>query len=191
MIRIQTVSIGPDILTRVHFAAKADGLARLQSLLTDALNHAIQSACSQCGLHPECIYLLSAAGNTVMTHLFLGLSPDWILREPYIPVINRPDLIPASDLGLKINPRARALIFPNAGSYFGGDLIAGILFSGLHRKSETAILVDVGTNAEVVLGNRDWLVACAGAAGPALDASPQQGQAGPTDADRHQKFLRF
>jgi len=107
-------------------------------------------------------------------HLFLGLSPGGIIREPYIPVVNRPGLIPAPELGVAANPQAQVLIFPNAGSYFGGDLVAGILFSGLHRRSDTALLVDVGTNAEVVLGNRDWLVGCAGAAGPALEGGASQ-----------------
>lgn len=163
------LSIGPDILTRVHFAGQADGLAQLHDLLINALNDSIQTICRHCGLRPEDIYFLSAAGNTVMTHLFMGLNPNWIIREPYIPVVNRPGLIAAPALGIKVNPQARVLIFPNAGSYFGGDLIAGILFSGIHRRSDIALLVDVGTNAEVVLGNRDWLVACAGAAGPALE----------------------
>lgn len=163
------LSIGPDILTRVHFAGQADGLAQLHDLLIANLNDSIRTACSSCNLLPENIYFLSVAGNTVMTHLFMGLSPDWIIREPYIPVVNRPGLIAAPQLGIAANPQARVFIFPNAGSYFGGDLVAGILFSGLYRRPDTAFLVDVGTNAEVVLGNRDWLVACAGAAGPALE----------------------
>jgi len=163
------ISIGPDILTRVHFAGKTEGLKQLHDLLIAALNDSIRKICSDCGLRPEDIYFLSAAGNTVMTHLFMGLNPGGIIREPYIPVVNRPGLIAAPELGIAVNPQARVLIFPNAGSYFGGDLVAGILYSGLHRRSDTAILVDVGTNAEVVLGNRDWLAACAGAAGPALE----------------------
>ena len=99
----------------------------------------------------------------------MGLNPHWIIREPYIPVVNNPGVIPAATLGLQVNPRARVLVFPNIGSYFGGDLIAGALFSGIYQSAQTCILVDVGTNAEVVLGNENWLIACAGAAGPALE----------------------
>jgi uncharacterized 2Fe-2S/4Fe-4S cluster protein (DUF4445 family) len=113
--------------------------------------------------------MLAVAGNTTMTHLFLGLPPRWIIREPYIPVVNTPPVVKAESLGIRVNPRARVLMFPNTGSYFGGDLIAGILYSKLYKSEETAILVDVGTNAEVVLGNKNWLIACAGAAGPALE----------------------
>ncbi|MBU1398914.1 MAG: DUF4445 domain-containing protein, partial [Proteobacteria bacterium] len=98
-----------------------------------------------------------------------GLNPRWIIREPYIPVTNRPGCISARELGIRVNKSAGVFIFPNTGSYFGGDLVAGILYSGLNRGENTSILVDVGTNAEVVLGNKNWLVACAGAAGPALE----------------------
>jgi uncharacterized 2Fe-2S/4Fe-4S cluster protein (DUF4445 family) len=104
-----------------------------------------------------------------MSHLFLGLDPYWICREPYIPSINRFDIIFAARLGLSVHPYAPVLVIPNVGSYFGGDLIAGILASGMTRQAETSFLVDVGTNAEVVIGNREWLVGCAGAAGPALE----------------------
>ena len=82
-------------------------------------------------------------------------------------MVNSPGLLKSGDLGVKINPGAPILISPNVGSYFGGDLVAGILASGMTHQKETAFLVDVGTNAEVVIGNRDWLMACAGAAGPA------------------------
>ena len=163
------ISIGPDILARVHFSEETKGLDTLNRLIIDGLNQNIDSVCRSCGVDPESIYLISLAGNTTMTHLFMGLDPRWIIREPYIPVINRPGMLRASDLGVVINPSGRIYIHPNIGSYFGGDLMAGILFSGMHTKEETAILVDVGTNAEVVLGNRNWLIACAGAAGPALE----------------------
>jgi uncharacterized 2Fe-2S/4Fe-4S cluster protein (DUF4445 family) len=112
---------------------------------------------------------MAVAGNTTMTHLFLGLDPYRICREPYIPVINRLEIMKAGQLGVMINPEAPVFVFPNVGSYFGGDLIAGILSSGMSHKNEVSFLIDVGTNAEVVIGNSDWMMACAGAAGPALE----------------------
>ncbi len=162
--------IGPDILVRIHFAETKDGLHRLNRLIVDGLNREMKSLCDKCGISPQNVHLITVAGNTAMTHLFLKLPPRWIIREPYIPAANRPGLAKAAEIGLAANPFARVMTFPNIGSYFGGDLIAGILYSGLNKIEETSILVDVGTNAEVVLGNKHWLIACAGAAGPALES---------------------
>ena len=163
------IHVGPDILTRIHFAGQEGGLQELQSLLVNRLNQEIQSLAERQGISTKNMVGASIAGNTTMTHLFLGLDPYWICREPYIPVLNRPGLIRPRDVGLGIHERGVVFVFPNTGSYFGGDLMAGILASGMNHQEEVSILVDVGTNAEVVLGNRDWLVACAGAAGPALE----------------------
>ena len=162
-------AVGPDVLTRIHYSDQAGGLTDLNRLIVDGINAAAASVCRRVQCRPEDIHLLTVAGNTAMTHLFLGLNPHWIIREPYIPVVNRPGSFKAATLGLNLHANARVFVFPNSGSYFGGDLIAGILHSGLHESDHTAILVDVGTNAEVVLGNRNWLIACAGAAGPALE----------------------
>jgi uncharacterized 2Fe-2S/4Fe-4S cluster protein (DUF4445 family) len=162
-------TIGPDVLSRIHFIEKADGLRHLNDLIINGLNAAIVDLCASQNLQPACIYALAVAGNTTMTHMFMGLNPRWIIREPYIPVVNNPGVIKAEALSLQVNPRARVLIFPNIGSYLGGDLIAGVLFSEIYQRQQTCILVDVGTNAEVVLGNENWLIACAGAAGPALE----------------------
>ena len=163
------LTVGPDILTRIHFTESSDGSTKLNDLIRTGLNKAIKDLCRSNKMEPENIYTLAVAGNTAMTHLFMGLTPRWIIREPYIPVVNRPGILKAAALGLQVTPAARVFVFPNIGSYFGGDLIAGILYAGLHRASDTAILVDVGTNAEVVVGNDNWLIACAGAAGPALE----------------------
>lgn len=163
------VKIGPDVLARIHHTDRDGGLDALQHLIIDAVNLHMGQMCKECRLSPENIHLLTVAGNTAMGHLFAGLPVYWMIREPYIPAVNRFGLLRARALGLKAAPDARVFIFPNVGSYFGGDLIAGILQTGMHRQSETSILVDVGTNAEVVLGNDQWLMACAGAAGPALE----------------------
>jgi uncharacterized 2Fe-2S/4Fe-4S cluster protein (DUF4445 family) len=161
--------VGPDILVRIHLAESPQGLRLLNNLIIDGLNRELKFLCKKCSMSTQSLFLIVVAGNTAMTHLFLRLHPGWIIREPYIPAINRPGLFKAAELGLNANPFAQVMTFPNIGSYFGGDLISGILYSGIHKMEDTAILVDVGTNAEVVLGNENWLIACAGAAGPALE----------------------
>jgi uncharacterized 2Fe-2S/4Fe-4S cluster protein (DUF4445 family) len=161
--------VGPDILARIHYADQPGGLQMLNHLIVSALNEAIGNLCQPLRMAPENIYALSIAGNTTMTHFFMGLNPRYIVREPYIPAVNTPAVLKARALGMRVNPLAEVLIFPNIGSYFGGDLIAGILYSKIYRQEEISILIDVGTNAEVVLGNRNWLIGCAGAAGPALE----------------------
>jgi len=164
------IKVGADILARIHFASKGDGLKKLQDMVVQAMNKEIEGLSKRHNVALDEIVGITVAGNTSMSHLFLGLTPYWICREPYIPVINKFEPLKASDVGLGINPRAPLIVFPNVGSYFGGDLIAGILVSGMARqKDDIYMLVDVGTNAEVVLGNADWLMACAGAAGPALE----------------------
>ena len=161
--------IGLDILTRVHFAAQDGGLRKLQTVLIEKLNDELAYLAWEQGVAPESIMGMAVAGNTTMTHLFLGLDPYWMCREPYTPVTNNPPMVKASELNLALNPLAPVLVLPNIGSYFGGDLIAGILATGIAEQSEVSLFIDVGTNAEVVLGNRDWLMGCAGAAGPALE----------------------
>ncbi len=181
----QTI-IGPDILARIHYADTADGLDELQRLIVDGINHHAGRLCKTRGIPTNRVFAMSVAGNTAMTHLFLGLSPRWIIREPYIPVCNTPPVFQAEEIGIHLAPQARILVFPNIGSYFGGDLIAGILYTGVHNRDETSLLVDVGTNAEVLLGNSQWLMACAGAAGPALEggAARMGMPAGPGAIDR-------
>lgn len=160
---------GADILSRIHFAAKGEGLATLQQWVIADINALVAELAGQAGVAPQAIRAISVAGNTTMVHLFLGLNPYHLCREPYIPMVNAPDPCHAADLGLAIHPAAPVWVLPSIGSYFGGDLIAGIVASNLDQDEPTSMLIDVGTNAEVVVGNREWLIACAGAAGPALE----------------------
>jgi uncharacterized 2Fe-2S/4Fe-4S cluster protein (DUF4445 family) len=163
-------TIAPDVLARIHYTDQQGGLEDLQQLIIKAINQQIQHICNAQQIDPKQIVCMSIAGNTCMTHLFLGFPPQTIIREPYIPVINRQMICSSVELGIEMNPQGRIFIFPNIGSYFGGDLISGILALNMHHQKETSIMVDVGTNAEVVLGNKDWMIACAGAAGPALES---------------------
>jgi len=176
---------GTDILTRIHFATKEDGLEILHRSIIAGINDLTALLADTASIATQAIRAISVSGNTSMIHFFLKLSPFHLCREPYIPMINLPDPCRAGDLHLVLDPHAVVWILPSVGSYFGGDLISGILASGMDESDKTVMLIDVGTNAEVVVGNREWLVACAGAAGPALEGGvARMGvQAGPGAID--------
>lgn len=163
------ICYGADILTRIHHAATNEGLAELHQAIIASVNQLAEELAGIAGLAVDEIRALSVSGNTSMVHFFLALNPYHLCREPYIPMVNAPDPCLAGELYLAIHPAAPVWILPSVGSYFGGDLISGILASGLDQQQNTCMLIDVGTNAEVVVGNREWLIACAGAAGPALE----------------------
>ncbi|MDH4317797.1 MAG: ASKHA domain-containing protein [Desulfobulbaceae bacterium] len=173
------IDYGADILSRIHFACRRDeiqkesgrpeGLRTLQQTIISTINELTHNLAHKGNCRTEDIRAFTVSGNTTMVHLFLGINPYHICREPYIPLINAPDPVRASELGLGIHPDGIVWILPSIGSYFGGDLISGIIASGLDEAEKPAMLIDVGTNAEVVIGSSDFLIACAGAAGPALE----------------------
>ena len=171
------VQYGADILTRIHFAERKegeegsgkDGLAVLQEAVIASINDLLAELCREAQVKPEDVLAMAVSGNTTMVHLLLGLSPRHICREPYIPLVNAPDPFLVDEIGLTLHKQATVRVLPGKGSYFGGDLISGILATDLDQHEETRMLIDVGTNAEVVMGNNEWLIACAGAAGPALE----------------------
>ncbi|MCW5212778.1 DUF4445 domain-containing protein [Desulfobulbus sp. TB] len=167
------VQHGADILSRIHFAEQKedgrDGLAVLQDAVIASINELLETLCQEANIKAEDVQVVAVSGNTTMVHLLLGLSPHHICREPYIPLVNAPDPFLASEIGLKLHKQATVRVLPGRGSYFGGDLISGILATGLDQTEDISMIIDVGTNAEVVMGNSEWLIACAGAAGPALE----------------------
>lgn len=163
------IEFGADVLARIHHCAGGAGLADLHRTIITDVNELAVSLADQAGLVAEDIRALSVAGNTSMVHFFLNLNPYHLIREPYIPLVNIADPCHAEDLALVINPNSLVWVMPNIGSYFGGDLLSGVIASGLARADKVAMLIDVGTNAEVIVGNSEWLIACAGAAGPALE----------------------
>src|SRR5512136_1879796 len=161
-------SCGEDILARVNFARK-NGLTKLQALAAESINAALTTASDAAGIDREDIYEVIVAGNTVMTHMLLGIDPAYMIAEPYVPVVRRALSIAASRLGIACNPNAGVFAFPAVSDFIGGDIIADILACGMGERDEISLLVDIGTNFEVVLGNKEWMFSCAGAAGPALE----------------------
>ncbi len=162
------IAYGSDILTRMQ-SAMTGRRDEVYGALLNGINSLLASLCGFAGIEPGEIHALSVAGNTVMTHFFLGLDIGSIPIDPYVPVVGAPGFRAAAELKLDINAEAIVYVFPNAGSYVGGDITAGILSSGMYRSGTISALLDVGTNAEVVIGNRDWMIVGAGAAGPALE----------------------
>ena len=162
------ISCGEDILSRVNYARR-HGLQKLQSLAAESTNLAITTAANNAGIDREDIYEVIIAGNTIMTHILLGIDPAYMIEEPYVPVVRRYLTTAAPRVGIDVAKDAEVFFFPAVSDYIGGDIVADILASGMAEKDEISLMVDIGTNFEVVLGNREWMVSCAGAAGPALE----------------------
>jgi len=162
------ISCGEDILARVNFARK-NGLTKLQSLAAESINQALTSASNTAGIDRDDIYEVVIAGNTVMTHMLLGIDPAYMIAEPYVPVVRRALSVAAGRIGITCNPNGGLFVFPAVSDFIGGDIIADILACGMGEREEISLLVDIGTNFEVVLGNSEWMFSCAGAAGPALE----------------------
>ena len=162
------IEYGSDILTRMHHAmtGKVEDIYRV---LRNGINTLIASLCREAGVNGRDLHGLAVAGNTAMTHFLLGLDISTIPVAPWTPVVRTPGFFSAAQLSLDLNPEALVYVFPNAGSYVGGDISAGIIATGMHTSERADILVDVGTNAEVVIGNKEWMIVGAGAAGPALE----------------------
>jgi uncharacterized 2Fe-2S/4Fe-4S cluster protein (DUF4445 family) len=168
----QQQPFGADVITRIS-AVMMDpaALARLSGLAHDTLAELARSVCEQGGVDPAEVYEVAVAGNATMTHIALGIDPEPLGVAPFIMSTRLYPEILAADLGLGAHPRARAVVFPAFGAYVGGDITAGLLASGMDRDSRTRLFVDIGTNCEIVLGNREWLLATAAPAGPAFEGA--------------------
>ena len=163
------VEHGEDILARTHLCLHKGGLERLQALAAAAIGDIAAQLAPAAGIAVEDICCVCVAGNTTMAHFLLGLDPYHLCRAPYVPVANRFPVVRAAELGLGVNPAAPVIVLPNVGSYVGGDALAGVLVSGMHTRERVSLLVDIGTNAEIVVGNREFLLVGAGSAGPGLE----------------------
>jgi uncharacterized 2Fe-2S/4Fe-4S cluster protein (DUF4445 family) len=163
------ISCGDDVISRIIYAKRAGGLGRLQRLAVETINELLAELQERNRIELYEIHEVAVAGNTTMTHLLLGLDPRYLREEPYIPTVSVPPKLVAGELGLRVNALARVHGMPAIGSYVGGDITAGVVSSGLYATDKLTVFIDIGTNGEMVLGNRDWLVACACSAGPAFE----------------------
>jgi uncharacterized 2Fe-2S/4Fe-4S cluster protein (DUF4445 family) len=163
---------GADVISRINFARTPERLAELRGLVLNTINGLIGDLCAHHAVEPTQIDNAAMAGNTTMIHLLLGLNPDFIRLEPYTPTVNRTPPLRGGDVGLTMNPAGLVLFAPGVGSYVGGDITAGLLSTALARPNEDVrLFLDIGTNGEVVVGNGEWLMACAASAGPAFEGS--------------------
>ncbi len=159
---------GDDVINRI-VCAERDGVKKLSKMARSTINGLVNEILNSVGGDHREIKNVVVSGNTTMTHLFLGIEPRYIRRKPYIPTVSEYPIFKASEVGLKVNPMAGVFVLPGPASYVGGDIVAGVLYSGLHRREEVTLFVDVGTNGEIVLGNKDWLLTASCSAGPAFE----------------------
>ncbi|NPV54278.1 MAG: DUF4445 domain-containing protein [Firmicutes bacterium] len=171
------VRYGEDVISRIIYADEhgsgehGAGLRELQGAVVGTINELIAQAVAERGVAPDAIRAMACAGNTTMTHLFLGIVPRYIRLEPYVPAASFVPPVRAGELGLEMHPGALVYCLPGIASYVGGDITSGVLATGIGNSGEIQLLVDIGTNGEMVLGNRDWLLACACSAGPAFEGA--------------------
>lgn len=164
-------NFGADVITRIIFAQQQDGLERLHHAVIDGMNAMIQEMVKEQSIDLNDVTCCMCAGNPTMTHLLLKVDPTYIRREPYVPTANFVPVVRASEAGIKINPRGLLACVPGVASYVGGDITAGILACAMSEKEDLTLLIDIGTNGEIVLGNKDWLISAAASAGPAFEGS--------------------
>jgi len=165
------ITYGETLLTRIAFSRKAEnGLQKLQQAVVKVINDLVGRLTSRAGIKNEEITSVSVGGNTVMNHLFAGIDVDYLWyvdandKVPRAPIIKK-----AKTLGLHVNPEAYVYCLSNVSRFLGGDAVGDVVASGMYNSDETSLLVDMGTNGEIILGSKNWLVSCSIASGPAFE----------------------
>ena len=162
---------GSDVISRIIYASEEDGLDRLHHAVIDNINDIIKELITENKVSLNDVMGVMVAGNTTMMHLLLRVDPTFIRREPYVPTANFVPVVRASEAGIKINPRGLLACIPGVSTYVGGDISAGVIACGISETADLTLLIDVGTNGEIALGNKEWLACCSASAGPAFEGS--------------------
>ncbi|MFV0438821.1 MAG: ASKHA domain-containing protein [Desulfopila sp.] len=160
---------GEDVIARMIYAMKPHGRKTLQNAAVKTINEIVEAVCRQVIINPSDISFIMAAGNTVMTHLLLGINPRFIRQAPYVPSLSTIPLTKAAHLGIMAHPSVRLFLYPCIASYVGGDIVAGVHACQMHRSQEICLFIDIGTNGEIVIGNSSWMLCAACSAGPAFE----------------------
>ncbi|MEM3579848.1 MAG: ASKHA domain-containing protein [Candidatus Bathyarchaeia archaeon] len=163
---------GEDIISRIDFAANEEkGLERLQKLVLDGINHVISYICAQASVNADNVYEATVVGNTAMHHFFLGINPKYTAFSPFTPAIKRPINVKAGELGIKICKGGNVHVLPIIAGFVGADAVADVLASGIHTRKEISLLLDIGTNTEIFVGNSEDILSCSCASGPAFEGA--------------------
>lgn len=163
---------GADVISRIKHTIEVEaGLEEMQALIINGLNNCIEAMCKEASIPRTSIYAITLVGNTTMQHFLLKVPARNIAAAPFIPAVTSMITINAKELGIDINPFGIACILPAVSAYIGADTVAAVLSTGMYQQEEIALLIDIGTNGEIVLGNKDNLYACSSAAGPAFEGA--------------------
>lgn len=165
------IKYGDDYIQRIMYAEQNDAMEILQESLAEDINHLISTLVKRNKISIHDISAVVCAGNTVMTHFLLGLDPTNIRKEPYLPSASFIPPFRAHEIGIKINNQGLLYTLPCVGAYVGGDITSGVLAIRLDKAEVLSLLIDIGTNGEIVLGNKDWMVCCSASAGPSFEGS--------------------
>ena len=164
------IKYGADVINRIVFATKKNGLDDLhKAIIHETINPLLNSIYEKNNISKNDVISVVASGNTTMASLFLGVYPDYLRREPYIPPFLKSPKIMGENVELDVNPSAYVYLAPNVASYVGGDITSGVLSSGIWASEENVLFIDLGTNGEIVFGNQDFMMSCACSAGPAFE----------------------
>jgi len=163
------ISYGEDVISRIIYAEKPEGRKRLQEVVVATINKVIKEILRQAKVDGDNVATITLAGNTTMTQLLTDIEPRYLRRAPYVPASSLYPPFSAATIGIDLNPKVIALLYPVVSSYVGGDIVAGVMGSGLYRSEKLTLYLDIGTNAEIVIGNKDWLACTACSAGPAFE----------------------
>ena len=163
------IRYGDDVISRIVYSQRPGGLKQLQESVIGTINGIIRELVNKSGVNLARVSHMTAAGNTIMTHLLLGLDPKYLRESPYTPVANFIPPVRASNLGIEVGEHVHLYTFPSVASYVGGDIVSGVLGSGIYQRKPLTLYIDIGTNGEIVIGNSEWLVTAACSAGPAFE----------------------